>query len=90
MYGTLHEKMTAVLERDLGVVVDSPSLNLFEAGVLDSLSFVNLLLYIESEFGVRVSFEELDMDRFSSIDGICNYITEQTADRVVMLPGKES
>jgi len=88
MYSTLHEKMTAVLAQDLGVVVDSPTQNLFESGALDSLSFVNLLLYIESEFGLKISFETLDLDRFSSIDHICSYINEGTAGRVVSLPGR--
>jgi len=90
VYGTLHEKMTAVLAQDLGVVVESPSQNLFESGALDSLSFVNLLLYLEAEFGLKISFETLDLDRFSCIDDICGYVTEQTAGRVVSLPGREA
>ena len=89
MHNTLREKMTRVLVQDMGVLVESPTQNLFEAGALDSLSFVNLLLYIESEFGLEIAFETLDLDRFSSIDGICRYIREETADRVVrLLPGR--
>jgi acyl carrier protein len=39
--------------------------DLFEAEILDSLSFVDLLMHIEQEFDIRISIDELEDGKFS-------------------------
>jgi acyl carrier protein len=43
---------------------------LFDLGYVDSLGVVELLTFIEAEFGVRIPDEELMSDEFTAIDGI--------------------
>jgi acyl carrier protein len=49
-------------------------LNLLESGILDSLSIMRLVLFLEQQFGVKVSPEEVVPKNFRSIDSICAYL----------------
>lgn len=55
----------------------SIEVDLFETGTIDSLGFVELLLRLEQEFGVRVSVEELDLDHFRTIQRIAEFVIAQ-------------
>jgi methoxymalonate biosynthesis acyl carrier protein len=56
------------------IEIPSADTDLLETAVLDSLAFVELLLYMEQEFGVKVSFEDLELDNFRSIEKIAKYV----------------
>jgi D-alanine--poly(phosphoribitol) ligase subunit 2 len=47
---------------------------LIEKGILDSLSTVNLVLALESEFGVCVDVMEVDEDNFGSAAAIARLV----------------
>lgn len=64
------ERIRRIFERDLKVEVPSAETDLFEAGVLDSLAFVELLVRIEEEFGLKVSLDALELADFRSIETI--------------------
>ena len=57
--------------------------DLFESGILDSLTFVGLLHQLELHFQVRFSMDDLDMERFRSIRRIAESMLEhdRQADR---------
>jgi len=61
-----------------GVHIEIPSVDtdLFETGALDSLAFVELLLYTEQEFGITVSLEEVEFDTFRSVEKIAEFLTK--------------
>jgi acyl carrier protein len=44
--------------------------NLFDAGVLDSLQLVSLVVFIESEFGCALDFDELTEENLTSLTAI--------------------
>ena len=57
-----------------GISVDAP---LFRGGLeLDSLSGVALILKIESEFGVSIADEDLDLESLYSVRTLCRFISE--------------
>jgi acyl carrier protein len=62
----------------------SRSLPLFEAGYVDSVGVVELLVFLSEEFAVNLPDEILMSDEFSTIDGmaavICRYLTADSAD----------
>lgn len=60
--------------------------DLFDAGVLDSLAFVELLLQLEREFGVTTSVEDLEPENFRSIDSIAGFVGARTG-AAAMPPG---
>jgi len=47
---------------------------LFESQILDSLSLLKLVLFLEKQFGVVVPAEELVPENFKTIDDMCVYI----------------
>lgn len=68
------------LESRLGIQVPSIHTDLFESGCMDSLSFMNLLSYIQSEHSVVIDFAELDLQTFSTLESICRLIASQPSD----------
>ena len=70
----LLDRVMHLFEHKLGLAVPSPDADLFESGTMDSLAFVNMLLQLEKEFGVRVTLENIDLERFRSATKIADYL----------------
>ena len=72
--------------------VPSPDTDLFESGLLDSLSFVDLLVSLEVEFGTTIRLDDLEVDNFRSIDRIATFLRSRLDDtrqlRVVNISGR--
>ena len=49
----------------------SPETDLLTAGILDSMGFVDLLMFLETEYGYRIDLTEADPARFSTVQGLC-------------------
>lgn len=47
---------------------------LFEEGIFDSMGLLNLISFLEENFGVTVADSELDADNFGSIDAIASFL----------------
>jgi D-alanine--poly(phosphoribitol) ligase subunit 2 len=73
----LRQQIFRLFAETLHRPVPSVDLDLFEAGVLDSVTFVELLLHLELDFGVRASAADLDLDRFRSISCIAEFVAER-------------
>jgi D-alanine--poly(phosphoribitol) ligase subunit 2 len=58
----------------LHLEIPSPETDLFETGVLDSLGFVELMLHLEQEFGVKITLEEVEIDNFRSVERIAAFL----------------
>ena len=54
--------------------IPSVDTDLLETGVLDSLTFVDLLVHLESTFGLKISVEELEIDQFRSVAKIAELV----------------
>lgn len=52
---------------------------LLEPHIIDSLSLLKLVLYLEKEFGITVGQDELVPENFSTIRMICVYLDSKTA-----------
>ena len=70
----LEARIGRMFEERLGLSVPAPDTDLFRDGVLDSLSFVNLLVELEKEYGITVALEDLELDQFQSIHRIAGFI----------------
>jgi len=55
---------------------DYRHLNYFEAGLIDSLEIIELIVEIEGEYGIRFSQENFQDRRFSTIGGLEEIILE--------------
>jgi acyl carrier protein len=48
--------------------------SLLKGGILDSLSLLKLVMFIEERFRITVNDEELTPDNFETIDKICSFL----------------
>ena len=62
-----------------GNVGDSASL--MEAGILDSTGAMELVAFLEAEFGFAVADTEITADNLDSIDRICALVARKQASR---------
>ena len=60
------------LGRDLGNVSDADSM--LEAGILDSLGVLELVGFIERQYAVKVTEDEMMPENFDTIDAIVAFV----------------
>ncbi len=70
-------QLTQLFAEKLHVDVPSLDTDLLEEGLLDSLSFVDLLLCLEQEFGTVITLEDLEIDNFRSIATIAEFVANR-------------
>jgi methoxymalonate biosynthesis acyl carrier protein len=73
----LERNIADIFEQQLHLTVPSADTDLFESGSLDSLSFVELLLQVELEYGIRIPLQDLELTQFRSIGRIADFIRER-------------
>jgi acyl carrier protein len=74
----LHDRIRRLLANAMNLEISSDDTDLFEAGLLDSLTFVELLVHLEREFGVTTSVDDLKVDNFNSVVHIAAYVAART------------
>ena len=52
----------------------APDLPLVQSGLVDSTGILEIVAFLESEFGVQTSDEELAVDNFGSIASIAQFV----------------
>ncbi|CAK9884177.1 MAG: D-alanine--poly(phosphoribitol) ligase subunit 2 [Candidatus Erwinia impunctatus] len=50
------------------------SMNLVDFGIIDSLGVLKLVAWLESDFGIVVQPEELNVEQFSSLAAIAEFV----------------
>lgn len=70
---SLDELMTLFRSR-LNIDIPDPSLDLLEEGYLDSMLLIELMLLLETDFGITLDVENLDLDRLRSVESIGDLI----------------
>ncbi len=58
-------------------VADERDLDLFEEQILDSMAAIELLLAIESDFGVSIAPTELERDEMNTVNKIIARVSER-------------
>ena len=75
----MKEKLLSIIinicEED--IVSEDLDLDLFEEGLMDSLSMTELLIAIEDEFGVIISPTEYEKDQLSTVNKIEKILIEK-------------
>jgi acyl carrier protein len=63
-----------LLKDKLHIEVPSDDTDLMESGLLDSLSLVALMAGLEEEFGIAISFDEIELDNFRTVSRIAAFV----------------
>lgn len=56
---------------------------LFEEGIFDSLGFLSLVSFLNEEYGVDVTNDELSEDNFKSINAVVEYIAKKKSNPLI-------
>jgi acyl carrier protein len=73
----IEERIQTILHQRLQVEAPASDEDLFQAGILDSLSFVDMLVALEDEFSIQIPLDQVDLNDFRSISKIGDYIVSQ-------------
>jgi len=77
----LEMRIAQLFAERLQIDVPAADVDLFAAGIVDSLMFVKLLASLEEHFSIHVSFEELEIDAFRTLRQIASFIAAKQAAR---------
>ena len=75
----MEDKLLAVIAEvcDSDDVYENRDLDLFEEGLLDSMAAIDLLVSLETDFGVRISPTELERDEMNTVNKIIARVGER-------------
>ena len=74
----LAHQISALFAEKLHRQVPSLDTDLIDTGLVDSLTFVEFLAQLEQEFGVQVSLQDLDLDRFRTVTRIAAFVATKS------------
>lgn len=74
--GTVAERMLDLIEEvcDDEVIREERDIDLFKAGLLDSMAAIELLVGIESEFGVVIAPTTVEREEMNSVNKIIHQV----------------
>lgn len=70
----IQTKIKQFLEADTKREIKDYSINLIDAGILDSFGIIKLITFIEHEFSISVDIDSMDEESFSSINSLAEHI----------------
>jgi len=70
----LTERIGRLLASALHIDAPAADTDLFDAGVLDSLGFVELLVQLEREFRVEIAAADIEVENFRTVARIARFV----------------
>ena len=83
---TLAQQISALFAEKLHLRVPSPDTDLINTGLVDSLMFVGFLAQLEQEFGILLSLQDLELDRFRTVTRIAAFVATKVQNGTRVLP----
>lgn len=71
---SLQDQIALLFSEKLNMNVPAVDTDLLDTGLVDSLAFVDLLVHLEKEFGIKISLADLEMDNFRCISKIAEFV----------------
>ncbi|MCI0664375.1 MAG: acyl carrier protein [Acidobacteria bacterium] len=69
-----YDQITHLLSEKVHIKPPSLEADLLESGLLDSLTLVELMSSLEEQFGIRISFDEIEIENFRSVKNIAEFV----------------
>lgn len=73
----LAAEVQAWLREKLMAVIESQETDLLATGILDSLTLVQLLLYLEQHFDLKIAMEQLEIEDLRSVRTIARLVARE-------------
>lgn len=75
----IQTKVRAEIEALAGSDISDPDAEIFKSGLLDSLNILNIIIFLENEFSLKINPFDINLDTLGSITRICEYIESKRA-----------
>jgi acyl carrier protein len=75
MEAVINEYISKELVQDSALLPLGNTTSLLETGVLDSLSMLRLVVFIQDQFGIVVDDVDLVPENFDTVDAICAFLS---------------
>jgi acyl carrier protein len=73
-----NDRIIHLLSERIHVEAPSADTDLMESGLLDSLTLVELMSSLEEQFGINISFDEIQIDNFRSARRIAEFVNRRS------------
>ncbi|MEM9443589.1 MAG: acyl carrier protein [Pseudomonadota bacterium] len=70
----IQEALSQFFSDQFNVEPASTSTDLIEAGILDSLMLIEVVMFMETEFSVTAELDDLEIENFLSIDTMARFV----------------
>jgi acyl carrier protein len=80
-----YDQITRLLSEKVHIVPPSLEADLLESGLLDSLTLVELMSSLEEQFGIHISFDDIEIDNFRSVKNIAEFVNGQGTTKELMV-----
>ena len=74
MSDAIKEKVRAFIQQSLQLYEVEDDDNIFEAGLVHSLFAMQIIIFIEKEFGVELELDQVQLENLASIDAIAKLV----------------
>ena len=74
METVINDYISRELVQDPALLPLADETSLLETGILDSLTFLRLLIFLEERFGITMGDADLLPENFTSVNTICAYL----------------
>lgn len=81
MEAVINDYISRELVQDASLLPLGNATSLLETGVLDSLSLLRLVVFIQERFGITVDDVDLVPEHFDSVDAVCAYLRSRTGEK---------
>ena len=73
-----NDRIIHLLSERIHIEAPSADTDLMESGLLDSLTLVELMSSLEEQFGINISFDEIEIDNFRSARRIAEFVNRRS------------
>ena len=80
MEAVINDYISRELVQDATLLPLGNATSLLETGVLDSLSLLRLVVFIQERFGITVDDVDLVPEHFDSVEAICAYLRSRAGE----------
>jgi acyl carrier protein len=70
----INEYISQEIVQDSSLLPLGNETSLLETGILDSLSLLRLVVFVQERFGITVDDADLVPEHFDTVDAICTYL----------------
>jgi len=70
----LKQQIRAIFSTQLSIELPDDDADLLDTGLIDSLTMVDLLAHLETNYGFTVVMDELDIEYFRDLKSIAQYV----------------